>query len=487
MFHRSQKRRLLIQRIVAYVVSTLAVLLIVTGAILFIQGYRLDSDHGRLEQGALLQFRSLPSGSTITIDGRVISSRTPAKYTVLSGKHSFTMEHDGYRPWAKVLDIKAGTLTWLDYIRLIPTDLQVSTVSSYGSLSNVKASPDRRFMLIQEKPDVATFDIVNLTSDTATSAKVSLPPAVYSGAANINTKHTFTPTSWDGSGRYVLVKHQYGGATAEWLVLDTQSAKDSKNVTKILDMDLDHLQFYGNSGKVFYGLSDGNVRKLDINAKTISATIIGKVKKFEINEPGVVAFVGTDASSSKQSVAGVYRDGHDSSFILKKVNTSEPLNITTARYRGDDYVAIATGKKVNLLKGDYPSGNSDDISSLKPWKTFDLNGNVEKLMFNSAGNILIARSGQTFMSYEIEYERLNTAALETQERSPQVQWLDNAYLWSSYDNRLTIREFDGTNSHVLNAVEPKFDAVLTNNGRFLYSINKSGDGYILQRATLIID
>src|SRR5690606_33348605 len=132
-----------------YAVSTLAVITIVTAAILFIQGYRLDSHHG-LEQGALLQFRSLPSGATITVDSKTIGSRTPAKYTVLSGKHAFIMERDGYKPWAKVLDIKAGTLTWLDYIRLIPTDIQVNTVKQYESIAAMKASPDRRFLLVQE-------------------------------------------------------------------------------------------------------------------------------------------------------------------------------------------------------------------------------------------------------------------------------------------------------------------------------------------------
>src|SRR5690606_29151156 len=138
-----------------------------------------------------------------------------------------------------------------------------------------------------------------------------------------------------------------------------------------------------------------------------------------------------------------------------------------ATYRNDDYVAIAEGKKVDLLKGDYPRGASSDTSTLKPWKAFDLSGQVDNLMFNSAGSILIAGSDKSFMSYEIEYERLNSAALDTDQKSPTIKWLDNAYLWSDYDNRLTIREFDGTNSHILNAVESKFDAVLTNNGRYL--------------------
>ena len=55
MFRRLTKKQLLIRRIITYVVMILAVIVIVAGTILFILGYRLDSQKGRLEQGALVQ------------------------------------------------------------------------------------------------------------------------------------------------------------------------------------------------------------------------------------------------------------------------------------------------------------------------------------------------------------------------------------------------------------------------------------------------
>ena len=82
MFRRPSKKQLLIRRVIVSVVMTLAVLVIVTGTILFVLGYRLDSGKGRLEQNALIQFDSVPGTAYISIDGKVIGSRTATKQSL---------------------------------------------------------------------------------------------------------------------------------------------------------------------------------------------------------------------------------------------------------------------------------------------------------------------------------------------------------------------------------------------------------------------
>src|SRR3981189_1478113 len=89
MFRRPTKKQFLIRRIIVSIVSVFAVLVIMAGAILFILGYRIDSEKGRLEQGALLQFDSTPSGAMVTIDGKTLGPRTATKQTVIAGTHSF--------------------------------------------------------------------------------------------------------------------------------------------------------------------------------------------------------------------------------------------------------------------------------------------------------------------------------------------------------------------------------------------------------------
>lgn len=483
MFRRPSKKQLLIRRVIVYTVMTLAVLVIVTGSILFILGYRLDSDKFRIEQGALVQFESVPSGADVTIDGKAISSRTPSKQTILGGSHSFLITKDNYEPWAKTVAVTAGTLEWLDYVRLVPKVLTTETIQTYNSVYAEKASPDYKTMVVQEKASEPTLQIVDVRSQQTRTSKITIPGSVYTSAS----KHVFTIDQWDKGGRYLIVKHDYGSNT-EWLVVDTENVNDSVNVTRRLSVSLQDLQFAGTNGNTLFGLADGSIRKLDLSAATISRALVSNVKSFEMFETNIMTYVGTDSNNTKQ-VAGIYRDGDESSHVLRTVaSLKTPFRIDTSRYYSDDYVAISEGLKVTVLKGRYPTSSQDETTSLKQVAEFKTQANVESLSFSPVGDYLIARAGLTFVSYEVEYNRITKATVETKEaKARDFAWLDEAYVWVVYDGHLSIREFDGTNAHSIMPMTAGYDAMLSPNGRYLYGMVKDGNTYRLQRVAMIVD
>lgn len=489
MFRRPSKKQLLIRRVIVSIVMTLAVLVIVTGTILFVLGYRLDSDKGRLEQNALIQFDSVPGAAYVSIDGKLLGSRTATKQSVIAGTHSFIVTRDGYQPWAKSLNVKAGTLTWLDYIRLVPTKLPTEKIASYSSVVGEKASPDFKWLIVQEKSESPTFQLVDLRAQDVKTSSITLPTDVYSESTNPSVQHSFTLDRWDDGGRYVLLKHAYADKN-EWIVIDTQDVGTSINVSRLLSISLSDVRFSGTSGNILYGLmSDGVIRKLDLSAATISRGLITNVKSFDLFETNVITYVGIDPNDSTKQVAGVYREGDESAHVLRKVSSLEtPLFIDATRYFSDDYVAISEGLKVTVLKGRYPTSSADEATSLASYAEFTASANVDTLSFSPDGDFLVVQSGLNFISYEVEYKRQTNATIETSESQPhRLNWLDDAYLWSIYDGHLSIREFDGTNVHVINAAEPIFDATLSQNGRYLYSITKSGESYQLQRVKMILD
>ena len=133
MYRRPSKKKELIKRIITYVVMILSVLVIVSVLVLLILGYRIDTNNGRIEQGALLQFDSSPSGANVTIDGQTLGSTTSTKSTVLAGSHNLVIKKSGYQPWQKTVYVKPGTLTWLNYVILIPINHTAQSVASYQS------------------------------------------------------------------------------------------------------------------------------------------------------------------------------------------------------------------------------------------------------------------------------------------------------------------------------------------------------------------
>jgi hypothetical protein len=484
MFRRPSKKQM-VQRLIVYAVMVVAVLVIVTGAVLFILGYRLNSDRGQLEQVAIVQFDSRPNGATISIDGKEIGPRTATKQSVLVGTHNFIVSRDGYESWSKTLSLSARTLLWLDYVRLVPKERPVEKVATYPSVFGAKAAPDLQTVFVQEKAENPIFHLVDLRAQDVKSSLVTLPSDIYSEAGAEGVTHRFEMDEWDEGGRYLLLKHTYGDRS-EWIVLDTEDIATSVNVTRLLSIDLDDVQFAGTSGNLLFGLSDGVIRKLDLSSATISRGLVTDVTAFDLFETNIITYVGTGEDGAK--VAGVYRDGDNEAHVLRSTTSDLPLSIDATRYFSDDYVAIAEGLKVTLLKGRYPVSSDEDTSSLETFAEFTAAANVDMVSFSPGGDYLVAQSGLTFVGYEVEYQRLTNAAITTEQSAAQtLRWLDGAYLWTTYDGHVAVREFDGTNVRVINPAEAGFDATLSQNGRYLYSIGKSGDAYQLQRVKMILD
>lgn len=488
MFKRPTKKQLLIRRIITYTIMILAVVVIVAGTILFILGYRVDSDKGRIEQGALVQFDSAPNGANVAIDGKSINANTPSKQTVVAGKHDFTVNKSGYETWNKTLNVKAGTLEWLDYLLLVPKNLKTESVTTYASIYGEKASPDDKWMMVQEKADTPTFQLVDLRSTQVKATAISLPTSVYTDSTTEGVTHTFTMESWDEDGRYVIVKHTYNDQS-EYIVVDTQDVATSINVSTLLSISLSELKFSGTSGTALYGLTDGTIRKLDLSSATISRGLVSSVKDFNLFDNTIVTYTGIDPTNAAKQVAGIYREGDELPHVLRTVNDlTTPLTIAATQFHSDDYIAISEGLKVTVLKGRYPASTDTANASLKSSATIKAASNIDTTQFSEDGDRLVIQSGLNFISYEVEYQRQTNSTIATTETTPHtLQWLDNAYLWAVYDNHLSIREFDGTNTHVIMAMEPGFDATLSQNGKYLYGIGKTGTSYQLQRVMMILN
>lgn len=493
MFKKPTKNQLLIRRIIFSSIATFAVIIIATITILLMLGYRLDSDNGRLEQGALLQFDSSPNGANVYIDGKDIGSRTATKQTVIAGEHTVKMVRFGYEDWSRTVNLDAGTLTWLDYIRFVPTDKPVEDVRTYDTLAGLIFSGDNRWAIALPAANTPTFELIDLRSEEVRTSTMTIAESYYAGQT-VETaepvEHSFNLVSWDEGGRYVLIKHLYAGQT-EWLVLDTQDVGRTVNITRLLGVGFKSIEFASTNGEIFYGLTDdGAIRKIDLSAGTLSRTFVTHVESFSIYDNKVITYVGVDPSDATKRVVGVYRDGDDAGHILHSTTDPEiSLKIATGRYFSNDYVAIAEGNVVRILKGAYPTSSADSTDSLKQFANFSLEGAINALSFSPDGDYVTAQSGASYGTYDIEHKQhsVRTIAVNEGTSATTLKWLDDAYLWSDDDNMLTMRDFDGSNVYGIMSVASGYDASLSQNGRFFYAVGTENDTYQLQRVKMVLD
>jgi len=489
MFKRPTKKQLLIRRIFFSIVATFSVLVILTVTILSLQGFRLDSGN-RLAQGALLQFDSTPNGADVSIDGKNTGVRTAGKQTVVAGIHTVLFSKDRYEDWSRTIDFAAGTLTWLDYARMVPKERSTQTVANFKTVVSAKASPDFKFILLHEAADQPVFQLADLRSSDVKLTSLTLPATLYSDATTAGVSHSFALDDWNVGGRYILVKHQYKDQL-EWLMVDTENVSQSINITQLLSVGFKDLHFAGTNGRMFFGLADdNNIRKLDVSSATISRALVSNVESFDLFDNNTVSYIGIDPSDSTKRVAGIYQDGDAAPHVLRSVDAlNTVLKIAVGNYFNDDYVAIAEGTKVSIFKGSYQVSSDDTISDLKQFASMDLAGPVTQLSLSPKSDYILAESGTSFMTYEIEHSRSAKGTLDAspQAASTPLRWLDLTHVWNQENGKLVMRDFDNSNNYSINAVAGNFDATISQNGRYFYSIGKSADGFTLQRVKMILD
>src|SRR5690606_21741404 len=129
------------------------------------------------------------------------------------------------------------------------------------------------------------------------------------------------------------IKYLYGDQT-EWLVVDTQNPTEVVNISQLFNVGFEDLQFASTSGKVLYGLTDdGTIRKVDVSAATLSRAFVTHAESISIYDNTIISYVGLGPADATRRVAGVYRDGDESSHVLRSITASEVvLKIATGRY-----------------------------------------------------------------------------------------------------------------------------------------------------------
>lgn len=481
MYRPPSKRKQLLRRVAVYSLMSLSVVGLVVLLIFFTLGYRYNQDDGLVQTG-LVQFGSKPSGAQVTIDGRGFGARTPSKASLEAGSHAITIQRDGYRQWQKAVDVVGGAVLWLNYARLIPTELEPENVADFTAISSTAVSPDAKWMLITEDPASSVLRLVDLSKETKIDpVELKLPDSLYTAPAEGESQR-FELQQWDSSSRYVIVKHVYGAAH-EWLVVDTQDVAASQNITKLLDITASKLIFGDNSHSTLFAQIGNVVRRIDRGNATISKPLVENVAEFSLYSDDTVVFIRQPTETTSEREIGYYRIGEDKAYAIGSYADTMGVSARLAlgQYFGDTYMAVSHGDAIDIFTGDLgqPPAEWQKIDSL------DLAG-AQYLSMVTAGRFVVAQTGATYAVYDLELKKATTTQLRgdggvTQE----LRWLDGYNVWSDRGGMLRLYEFDGANQHDIMKVTPGFNVTLGPGERYIYGITQSDGIFHLTRVQLL--
>jgi hypothetical protein len=485
MYRQTSKRRQLIARVLVYTLMTISVLVIVVVLMMVILGYSFNRKDGRIEQGGLLQFASVPSGALVTLDDIQMGSRTPSKASVEAKSHSVRMDLTGYRTWQKSILVHAGGIGWLSYARLIPSDIKPESLRTFPKVASSLAAPDRKWIAVQEDASVPSLTLANVESDTTRYTTLSIPAAAIT-VAQTEAPQTFAIDSWGGDDEYLLIKHSFDTDKAEWIVLNRNDPEKSINLTSSFAVSPTKVLFGDRNGRDLFVQTDALVRKIKLDSKTLSGPLAENVEEFTIYDNSTLLYVTKpDAAAVSQRHVGYRTDNMETPQTIYSYPASTTnLHLSFGDYFGKRYVGVTHDKTMDVFSGTLPHDTTK--ANLKREVQVQLTGDTQRLSMSRNGRFVVAQLPNGFVTYDIELQKHDTTVFK---QAPAVerklQWLDDYMVWSDGANTLRFYEFDGANQQDIMPVVEGQAATLSGNDKYIYGFNTAEGGLALVRAKLI--
>ena len=104
----------------------------------------------------------------------------------------------------------------------------------------------------------------------------------------------------------------------------------------------------------------------------------------------------------------------------------------------------------------------------------------------SSGRFVVAQYATGVAVYDVELTKYTLTAIK-RGLGGELRWLDRYHFYVSDQKTLSVMEFDGANQHVITDLSTNFDAVQSDNGKYIYSLTKDDKSYTLQRSKMILD
>lgn len=466
---RMQSIRVIISEILMFL--TVVVMVFVLGFV--VSGYWVGTDF-KVERQGMLQISSSPSGADVIVDGETSwMQRTNTSKILSSGQHNITLTKEGYDSWSKDITIKEGLLYRLYYPRLFLNEREKEEVYDITSTNFATISPNHNLLLLAN--NTSTWSLLKLNSDkveaeTLDVSKVFSAVSIAEDATSGLFDGQVVSANWSLDNEHILIEVSTKNAR-EWAILNVKNVQNSVNITREFNADFSMIKIFDNSASNLLAIKDGNLHRIDLANKQISAVLVSNVYDFDFYDQEIVFSSKYDDASIE--LVSAHLDSEDESPVenvyyvgLKKINDANYLTVTTTaqpahpvvgRFYDQDFVAVLCGDKISIYE--------------KPDFKLVLDNQLDfaptSIKIGHVGDFITMSEGGRIVT--LDMEDMSTTAWSTE--TDKYGWLDGNMIYAVKDGSLTVYDYDGLNARTLSSnVSSKFPAVITEN-KWLYYIS----------------
>lgn len=488
-------RRQSFRVIVSETIMVLAVVIMVAVLAFVVSGYWVNADF-QVERQGMLQINSMPTGAYVAVDGEAPwYQRTNTSKVLSSGEHHIVLTRDGYDTWEKSVSISEGLLYRLQYPRLFLRERERESVYDTTGTTFATVSSDGNTMLLADS--TTTWTLLNLDSDRLEPRSIDIAPyftltSLASGAATGLFTGEILSAEWSGDHAHLLIEAGATGADAspatEWVLLDIKNPKNSINLTREFAVTFAGVRIFDNSAGTLLALRSGNLHKIDISARQISAALVSNVNFYDFygqdivfinhkglgitqlsGEPTYPKLVASDSADATDPTLADSIDNANSGLAARTADvapiaTDAAIDTTTAitaasraylsRFYETRYLNVITADRLTIYR-------QDDFTELA---SFEIGFAPDTVKVGRSGDFVFMNTDTSVATLDMESRRLVSWTLD----SPRYRWLDNNMLYAVDDGSLAVYDYDGLNHRTLSSnVSSRFPVTITRN-RWLY-------------------
>lgn len=439
-------RRQSLRVIISEIVMVLAVVATVAVLALIVSGYWLNSDF-KVERQGMLQIYSVPTGANVAVDGGSSwFQRTNTSKVLSSGEHEIVLTKEDYDSWSKTIEISEGLLYRLHYPRLFLLDREKEPVYVADAANFATISPNRKLLLLAS--NTTTWTLMNLDADSPkpTSIDVSNYFSSVSLAAGA-TAGLFTgeiiSAEWDNSNEHVLLEVA-SSTGVEWVLLNIKNLTSSVNLTREFATDFTKIKIFDNSANNLLAIRDGNLHRIDVGARQISAILAEGVQDFDFYDSEVIFSTATSIK--------LLNIGDNRITLLDTITT--PAQVLIGKFYDDKYIFVIEDNLVTVYKKD----------SLEVFMTTTLGFTPETAKIGYDGSFVIMNSGATFATLDMEAMSVREWSTD----SMHYGWASSYMIYAVSEGQLSVYDFDGLNRRELATNVSEHFPVFITSDKWLY-------------------
>lgn len=252
-------------------------LIIAPVTILYAAGWRVDWQNKDLVRTGAIYLKSQPKGARIFIDSK-LTDKTPANINGLFPKeYQVLIEKEGYYSWQKKIKVYSSLVSEAPHILLIPQELSLNQL--FQQVKDFIISPNKKRLAyisqiseFSQSPGGGIW-VVNLNDNSQTQLA-------------LDKDLEYQDWQWSSNNQKLLLKAKIAGQD-NWLAVDIEKPLETVNLTKLLGLRIEQLNWHPTDNKKIFYLQNNNLFQVNYLEETSPEIILEDVLSYMTIEQGI--------------------------------------------------------------------------------------------------------------------------------------------------------------------------------------------------------